>query len=141
MLPIREIAFGSEDYRKLLNLRYEVLRKPLGMEMRPKDTAMDAQEHHIAVWDAQTPIGCVQLRPLQDKAVQLRQMSILPEWQGQGIGARLVTFAEDFAREKGFACIKARARKNVLKFYEKLGYTPRADIFEDEHTLNVIKHL
>ena len=32
-VTLREVAFGSADYRELLTLRNEVLRKPIGMAL------------------------------------------------------------------------------------------------------------
>lgn len=140
-IEMREVHFGSALYPVLLAIRYEVLRKPLGMEMREKDVVTDAGEYHLAAFDNGQPIGCVLLRPLSDDVMQLRQMAVLEPYRGKNIGAELAKFAECFAVEKGFKTIEARARKNVQGFYEKLDYESRADEFTDEHTLKMRKSL
>ncbi len=140
-ITCKEIPFGSETYKTLLAIRYEVLRKPLGWELREKDIANDHNEFHLAALDDGKAIGCVLLKPLNQSTVQLRQMAILDSHRGQNIGAGLVQFAEVFARQKGFTTIETRARKTAEVFYRKLGYISYADEFEDEHTLMMRKSL
>lgn len=121
-MRIQEIAFGSEDYKALLRIRDEVLRKPIGMQLREKDIALDHEEHHIAAFEKDTVIGCVLLRPIDDKTIWLRQMAVIDAYQGKGIGAQLVEFAETTATKKGYKIIETNARKTAQGFYEKLGY-------------------
>jgi GNAT superfamily N-acetyltransferase len=140
-LDFTDVAFGSSQYKELLDIRNEVLRKPIGMVLRPKDTASDEQEYHLAAFDNAKAIGCVLLRPLDDGAIQLRQMAILDSYRGQNIGAKLVQFAEQVALNKKFKTIETRARKTAEGFYKKLGYISYPNEFEDEHTLKMAKAL
>lgn len=135
------MAFGSDVYQLLLAIRYEVLRKPLGMEMQPKDTATDSQDYHLALLDGEKPIGCLLLRPLSETEVELRQLSILEGYRGRHLGEKLVRYAEIFAKESRFHKMQMRARRNVQGFYDKLGYENRETEFADEHTLRMVKML
>lgn len=140
-ITYKDIPFGSEDYKTLLAIRYEVLRKPLGWELREKDIANDSNEFHLAAFENGKAIGCVLLKPLSSSNIQLRQMAVRDGYRGKNIGAQLVQFAEEFARKQGFTSIETRARKTAEGFYAKLGYTAHADEFEDEHTLKMSKNL
>jgi N-acetylglutamate synthase-like GNAT family acetyltransferase len=140
-INFKEVVFSSPEYKDLLNIRHEVLRKPIGMALRPKDTASDEQEYHLAAFDNGKAIGCVLLRPLDNGSIQLRQMAILDRYRGQNIGAKLVQFAEQVAVDKQFNTIETRARKTAAGFYAKLGYVSCAYEFEDEHTLKMVKCL
>jgi GNAT superfamily N-acetyltransferase len=140
-IEFREVPFGSAEYKDLLYIRNEVLRRPIGMELRPKDIATDDKEFHLGAFDNGKAIGCVLLRPLSDECIQLRQMAVLGSHRGQNIGAKLVQFAEDFSRQKKYKTIETRARKTAEGFYKKLGYTSHAEKFEDEHTLMMKKPL
>lgn len=144
MFPrIKEVAFGSAHYKQICDLRYEVLRKPIGMELREKDVATDDKEHHIAAFAGDNIIGCVLLRPLSANHIKLRQMAVADAYQGQGIGAELVKFAEKLAAQKGFKTIETNARKTAQGFYEKLGYAPDGDPFLEVklHTIRMHKAL
>ena len=57
------------------------------------------------------------------KTVRLRQMAVLNDLQGKGIGKALMIFAENLARDRGYQKITMHARKNAIGFYEKMGYT------------------
>lgn len=140
-MEFKEVPFGSSDYKELLDIRNEVLRRPIGMELRPKDVATDDKEFHLGAFDNGKAIGCVLLRPLSDERIQLRQMAVLDNYRGQNIGAKLVQFAEDFSRQKKYKAIETRARKTAEGFYKKLGYGSHADELEDEHTLMMKKPL
>lgn len=121
-IRFEEVAFGTDAYKKLLELRYEVLRKPIGMELREKDIALDHEEYHVAAFNQNHVIGCALLKPIDANTIRLRQVAIADTHQGQGIGAKLVTFAEKIAVQKGYKTIETKARKTAQKFYEKLGY-------------------
>jgi N-acetylglutamate synthase-like GNAT family acetyltransferase len=140
-MDFKEVVFGSSEYKELLDIRNEVLRKPIGMVLRPKDIASDKQEYHLAAFDNGKAIGCVLLRPLDNGSIQLRQMAILDNYRGQNIGAKLVQFAEQIALNKKFKIIETRARKTAEGFYKKLGYISYPNEFEDEHTLKMAKVL
>ena len=136
-MQIREVAFGSEDYKALLQIRHDVLRKPIGMELREKDIAQDHEEFHIAAFDSDKAIGCVLLRPIDTDNIRLRQMAVMDKYQGQGIGKKLVAFAEKTAAQKGYKTIETKARKTARGFYEKLGYI----YLEDDEPFGGVVHV
>jgi GNAT superfamily N-acetyltransferase len=140
-ISLREVAFGSDVYGALLAIRDEVLRKPIGMVLRDKDTATDHAEFHLAAFDQDKAVGCVLLKPLGKDVIQLRQMAILDSHRGRKIGKMLVDFAERFASGNGFSVVETRARRTARGFYEKLGYHSVEEEFADEHTLKMRKGL
>jgi len=135
---IEEVAFGSTNYKTLLKLRHEVLRKPLSLELSGKDTATDDKEFHIAAFENESPIGCVLLRPISADTIKLRQMAVSDAYQGIGVGAKLVRYAEALAATRGFKTMEMHARKSAQGFYEKLGYVVEGDEFI-EATVPTIK--
>ena len=52
----------------------------------------------------------------------MRQVAVQTEWQGHGIGKKLVEFAELFAKKLLFIKIELNARKTAIDFYLNLGY-------------------
>lgn len=114
------------------------MRTPIGMVLREKDKEHDPLEFHIVAMDDDTMVGCVLLRPLENGHIKLRQMAVAESHQGQGLGAKLVRFAEQLATERGFTVIETNARKVAQGFYEKLGYDVMSGEFLE---LNVIHTL
>ncbi len=56
-------------------------------------------------------------------------MAVQNNLQGKGIGATMVTYAENVARDLGYKKMTMHARKAVMGFYEKLGYQPVGNEF------------
>ena len=119
----REILPGSSEYGAAVALRHAVLRAPLGLEFTHAEIADEPKCFHLAAIAGGEVIGTLLLKPLDAQAVKMRQVAVHPDLQCRGIGARLVRFAEAFAREKGCARVVAHARGTALTFYERLGYT------------------
>jgi GNAT superfamily N-acetyltransferase len=138
---LREVAFGSDGYKQTLAIRDAVLRKPIGMELRAKDTASDPGDYHFAAFEAATAIGCVLFTPRENGVIQLRQMAVLDSHRGRNIGTRLVRLAEKISIQRGFTTVETRAWKSAEGFYRKLGYESLVHIFSDEHTLLMRKSL
>lgn len=62
-------------------------------------------------------LGCVGLNKNE-----LRGLFVEPEYQGAGIGKKLLEFAESYAKKKGAKKISLDASPNAVRFYEKNGY-------------------
>ena len=76
-------------------------------------------------------VGCCILTPIDKNIVQLRQMAVEDSTQKKGIGAKLLLFAEESAKENGFDKIVLHARKVAIGFYLKYNYDIVGDEFEE----------
>jgi len=126
---IRQIKFGSDEYGSEVQLRYENLRKPLGLEFSREELDKEQDFFHFGAFDGAELIGCLVLVPLSQTEINMRQVAVIPDRQGQGIGKRLVQAAEEYAREKGFEWMKLHARETAVPFYLSLGYEIYSDPF------------
>lgn len=122
MIEIRVIAWGSEQYKKEVELRYKILREPLGLVYTPQQLEDERNEIHIAAFFENEIIGCLLLKPESDSEIKMRQVAVSSSRQGMGIGKSLVSFAEKFAVENGYKLITLHSRDSALGFYETLGY-------------------
>ncbi|GAA4310829.1 GNAT family N-acetyltransferase [Compostibacter hankyongensis] len=134
---IRLIQHGSQAYREMVQLRDELLRKPLGLHFTPEYLQREATDILIGCFDAPAGekegrlIGCCILSPLDTQLMQLRQMAVAASHQGSGIGSSLLTFAESTAAAQGFRILMMHARKTAAPFYEHLGYRIAGDEFTE----------
>ncbi len=55
-------------------------------------------------------------------AVTLGRVVVLPQYRGLGLGKKVVTEAEVWAKELGYKQINIDSRIEAIQFYEKLGY-------------------
>jgi ribosomal protein S18 acetylase RimI-like enzyme len=63
--------------------------------------------------------------------IRLRQMAVHDSVQGKGIGASIMSFAENIAKDKGYKYMVMHARDTAIGFYEKFGYKVKSDEFEE----------
>lgn len=130
-MALKEISFGSTEYRKMVQLRYEILRKPLGLEFSEEELAKEKNDILIAAFEDDYILGCCILSRLDLETVRLRQMAVQNNQQGKGVGASLMMLAENLARDRGFRKLVMHARKAALGFYEKQGYRVEGDEFTE----------
>jgi predicted GNAT family N-acyltransferase len=119
---VRVIDHGSKFYSQMVELRTEVLRKPLGLEYTAEQLAAEKNDILIGAFNFNSLIGCCILTELTQHQIQLRQMAVIPMLHGQGIGTKIINFAENFAIENHFKILLLHARETAMGFYEKLGY-------------------
>lgn len=53
---------------------------------------------------------------------KISRMFVLPEYQGQKIGSKLIKYVEQFAKKKGITVLCVRSSLTAYGFYQKLGY-------------------
>lgn len=106
----------------MLDLRRQILRKPLGLDFTQDDIENEKDDVHIAAFEDDEMLGCCMLKQETPKSVRLRQMAVKPGLQNKGIGKVLMQFAENIARDRGNKTMTMHARKTARGFYEKQGY-------------------
>jgi predicted GNAT family N-acyltransferase len=131
-MALKIIDHGTEAYRQMIKLRDEILRKPLGLQFTDEELEREKTNHlHIAAYEDDRMLGCCMLVEEDPQTVRLRQMAVINDLQGKGIGRALMQFAENLARDRGYKKITMHARKNALGFYEKMGYRRISDEFHE----------
>lgn len=124
------VTFGVEQLDAVRQLRYRVLREPIGLPFEATLFGGDEFEttrHWIALMDSH-PIGCLTLLLPASKQdpplllpVQLRGMAVLPTAQGKGVGSRMLAAVHTTASDLGWS-LWCNARENAVPFYAKNGW-------------------
>ena len=115
----------------MIELRNDILRKPLGLSFDPAELSREKDDTLIATFEEEKMLGCCLLTKVDNQCVRLRQMAVQNNLQGKGIGATMMNYAENVARDAGFNKIIMHARKTAVGFYEKLGYKVSGSEFEE----------
>ena len=114
---------NSSEFNKYYNLRWEILRKPLGQEIDSiKDELEDKSYHLAALLDKKNIIGVGRLHSLNNKKSQIRYMAISKKYQKLSIGAKLLKGLELRAKTDNKKYIVLHARESALNFYINNGY-------------------
>ncbi|MBV6442087.1 MAG: Acetyltransferase [Saprospiraceae bacterium] len=131
-MQIYQIEFATPEYDEAVRLREEVLRRPLGLEFTPEQLAGEYADIHLGAFDTSGRlIGYLCLTPLSEGAIKMRQVAVAPEWQGKGIGKKLVAASEELAKQLNFKTMTMHARETAVPFYQRLGYRTLGDRFEE----------
>ena len=130
-MALKIIDHGTTEYQQMLKLRDAVLRKPLGLSFSEDELEQEKNNLLIAAFEDKEMLGCCMLVEEDAQTVRLRQMAVLNDLQGKGIGKALMNFAENLAADRGYKKITMHARKNAIGFYEKMGYRRAGDEFQE----------
>jgi N-acetylglutamate synthase-like GNAT family acetyltransferase len=130
-IVIRQIDINSPDYQQVWQLREEILRKPIGLSLKDEDLGDDVKDFILVAQQGNSVIGCLMLQPKSSDTIKFRQMAVYPQWQGKGIGARLMHAAEHIAHMYGYNKIVLHARITAKDFYLKQDYTITGDMFTE----------
>jgi predicted GNAT family N-acyltransferase len=130
-MALKIIDHGSNEYWQMVKLRDDILRKPLGLGFNQQELESEKNNMLIGAFEDDEMLGCCMLVEENPETVRLRQMAVLNDLQGKGIGRALMNFAENLARDRGYKTLSMHARKNALGFYEKMGYKVASDEFTE----------
>ena len=121
-MQIKPIEHGSPAYHQMIELRMEILRRPLGLSFTKEQLEAEKDDLFFGAYENDILIGCLVLTPVNKTTIQLRQMAVKGNMQVKGIGSGLLQFAEKLAKEKQYKILMMHARKTALGFYQKNGY-------------------
>jgi N-acetylglutamate synthase-like GNAT family acetyltransferase len=133
-MGLKQIDHGTKEYLQMVSLRDTVLRKPLGLTFSHDELLNEKNEILIVCMDDDAMLGCCMLVQMDKETVRLRQMAVAPNLHGKGIGATIINFAENLARDKGFKKMTMHARDTAIGFYEKFGYKIKGHQFIEVNT-------
>lgn len=125
-----EVAdWSNEGQRKdLLDLRYTVFVQEQGVpETRERDGLDGDCWHVLARDDTGHAIGCGRLTP----AHKISRMAVQQAWRGHGVGMALLRELIGRARSEGWPEVALDAQISALGFYEREGFIPYGEAFED----------
>ena len=131
-VKIKRITTLDPLYQSERNLRNEVLLRPIGLPDHAWEMNDYKSWHFVAVENGKL-LGCAVLFPTDEEGTtaQLLQMAIEPDFQGKGIGKRLVFELLAFAKQQGIKEVTCHSRKYANAFYQKLGFEIYGEDFEE----------
>jgi predicted GNAT family N-acyltransferase len=117
-LSVRKIVFIEEQ---------EV---PADLEIDEHDQP-DSGTIHFVAYKADTPVGASRLRPYTPGVGKVERVAVNKSERGTGLGRQIMLVMEDTAQKQGFQSLKLNAQTHAQPFYEKLGYEPHGDVFDE----------
>ena len=129
------VGYGSEEYKKAVALREEILRRPLGLHFTKEELELERDYVHIAGFLGQEMCTTAVLVP-DGHALKMQRVASKAQWQGKGMGSALVRFCEEYAKQHGFQSIYCHARNTAIPFYLKNQYLLENEPFDEDGILH-----
>ena len=130
-VEIRFVAPDDPWVAREIELRFRVLRDPLGLGPDTVRFPFEDESLHLLAIADEAVVGCVLFHPESATAGKLYQMAVAPERQGRGLGARLVQALEARLRQDGLGRVVLHARATAVGFYAALGYRTVGATFDE----------
>lgn len=128
-MEIREFDWGTPDYRTFCELRQEILRVPLGLNLYDEDLNAERNHAYVGLFNGDRLAGGAILIEHGDEVGQLRQMLVIPELRKRGLGHRIVGGVEDAARARSIRTLFLHARLIAVEFYRGCRFVAVGDEF------------
>lgn len=128
-MRIEERAWDDPDVQRLADDQQTEIRARYGGKLEPgrPPSAADVAVVLLAAEDDGTPLGCGALRPLDDGAVEVKRMYVVPEARGRGVGRAVLAGLEAAARERGWTTLRLETgprQPEAVALYTAAGYRP-----------------
>ena len=131
LMDFKVIQHNSPEYHQALELRYQVLIKPTGLDSSVENPEAEAGNVHIAGFRKTELVATAMLVP-KGNALKIQRVAVRADLQGQGVGTAMMKFCEDYARENGISEVFVHARDKAVNFYDKNHYSRVGEYFEED---------
>lgn len=128
-MEFKTIEYNTVEYIEMVELRNDILLEPFGMPYAEDVFVDDEESTHCVGYDNGELIACCVLTAIDDDVVRLRQMAVVEDRRKQGIGAQMLTFAENLARQYDFKEIILHGQLTAEGFYTACDYHSYGDEF------------
>jgi thioesterase domain-containing protein len=129
---------SQQEFDQYYHLRWKILRKPLNQEQGSERDNLETQSIHRAIFDDKGNVVAVARLHFSGMfSAQIRYMAVSDDFQGKGLGKKLVIALEHFAISLGIKKISLKAREQAVNFYQNNSY---ANISFSHLLFNEIKH-
>ncbi|MBF9034934.1 GNAT family N-acetyltransferase [Rhodobacterales bacterium HKCCE2091] len=91
---------------------------------------LDAVATHFLAWDDAGPAGTARL-VARDGTAKIGRVAVMPGHRGTGLGLKLMRTVLRHAKEQGLTAAALDAQTYAVPFYEKLGFRPEGEEFDD----------
>ncbi|MCX6989182.1 MAG: GNAT family N-acetyltransferase [Chlamydiae bacterium] len=109
-------------YRDELMLRWEVLRKPLGMPPGSEVIPEEMESTHLLVLHDKKIVGCLVFHPKSETSGQIMQLALSEDYRGAGCARKLMHALEQSLSAKGIVDLSVFAREELQGFYQRMGF-------------------
>lgn len=131
-MQLQTVKVGSLEWKVARQLRYELFFEKHSLPQSVLDDGKEESAHHLVAIIGDHVVGYGRLSTTTSSAtissatppsrLQISQMVVAPEFQGQGVGTAILRALIDLASSKGASLIELNARLPAVQFYSSEGF-------------------
>jgi predicted GNAT family N-acyltransferase len=129
---------NEKEWEDYYDLRYRILREPLGKKRGSEKNDGDKSGLHICIYDDGALKAIARLdKTDQENVGQVRFVAVENAQQGKGYGRMIMEAVEEISEDRGDTKMILHARDYAVDFYLKLDYR----VIEKSHLLfGILQH-
>jgi predicted GNAT family N-acyltransferase len=128
---------SEKEWEDYYDLRYRILRAPLGKERGSEKNEGDATGIHFALYENNQLLAIARLDEATPGVSQVRFVAVEEGMKGKGLGRRIMNAVELKSKNLGHKKMILHARDYAVDFYLRLGYTK---VEKSYKLFNVLQH-
>lgn len=120
-----EVIRATEEWQRAgaYSVRIQGMNRQHSISLREEFDEHDADgSFHIVLLDEGYPVATCRFYEIGKGIVSLGRVVVLPEYRKRGLGTRVISEAENWAKELGYSIVEIDSRIEVKDFYKKIGY-------------------
>lgn len=138
--PVLKIVHYSEAAADIQAIRQAVFQTEQKVDPSDDFDGLDEMAWHVMAYWHDQPVGTTRIRILDQQLAKIERVAVLSTYRGQGIGQALMETAIAFLDQHPISDIKLNAQVQTKSFYQKLGFQPRGEVFEEAGILHIEMH-
>lgn len=141
----------EEEWDTYYQIRYERLRKPLGLPNDVRDDPLEPSSvHRLIKFDGQVAAATCWIVGMRKEGarrvpyIRWRQTGVLPEFEGRGIARVVMTMVEDYGRSIGAVEVVGNPRLENVPWFRRNGWIEVGEgvkLYDQVESLSMIKPL
>lgn len=130
-MKFKIIEYGSDEYKLCVNLREEILRKPIGLTFTSQEIEQEKDWIHIAGFKDGRVCATAAIIPEGERA-KICRVAVSERLQGNGIGTKIMRYVENYIKKRDYKEIYLHARDTSIPFYLKNHYIEEVEWFTED---------
>ncbi|MHC5230102.1 GNAT family N-acetyltransferase [Enterococcus sp. LJL99] len=132
---VKIVKWNSEEYWAGIALRNKLLKATAGKEMIQTIPIEEKNDIHVVALDEDQVIGTLIISKVDQQSAQIKQVAVNDAYQGEGVGKKMLIFAEEVVRITRFKKVFLLGRSQAWGFYVRAGYQEFGQAYYDGKVL------
>lgn len=130
-MPLRAVwSRGKENFADAAAIREEVFVREQGFS--DEFDAADTDALHLTLYEQERPVATLRLLTGPGDVWHIGRVAVRKDCRGRGLGAELMRRGVRKAACLGAARIELGAQRHAVPFYEKLGFCPSGEPYDEQ---------